>query len=382
MTLTRWLRRDRLRQKSLSKSRTIPLRMRKRSRIAAAYRKLDGQIDLRLKAPSSEILAKKRQGVKRYGDVNCSICKGVNDISQMEKSMTRLSVAYAQHMLPSPPIASKQCVLTIAGSDSSGGSGIQADLKTFAALGLHGLSAITAITAQNSREISTVELVPAALLRDQIETLRREFSISAVKIGMLGNAANIRIVATWLRANPALPVVLDPVLISTSGKRLLPIRALDVLREELTPLCTLLTPNIPEALQLLNMPKSADVDGRNIARALVQLSGRAVLVKGGHLPLKNKRHPSRVRDFFSDGTKQFTFVHTRQANAARGTGCTLAAAIAAGLAQRRSMLTAIRDAERYLQDCLRQVYLPQTHGYDIHAQPMRHYVLEHFPDPP
>ncbi|HEX6833129.1 MAG TPA: bifunctional hydroxymethylpyrimidine kinase/phosphomethylpyrimidine kinase, partial [Rudaea sp.] len=249
--------------------------------------------------------------------------------------------------------ASRACVLTIAGSDSGGASGLQADLRTFAAFGLHGLSVVTAVTAQNLQSVSAVHALPARQVAAQLQALLDGFDIRAVKIGMLGSAAVVDAVADVLERERSRlrPVVLDPVLVSTSGAPLLTRPARARLRTRLLPLADLLTPNLPEAEALLGI-SLADADAREAAaRALLALGPRAVLLKGGHadgekvydrfVPAKG---PSRV------------FAHTRLPIAARGTGCTLASAIAAGLANGQALPDAVQAAERYLQRSLRRAY--------------------------
>jgi len=236
------------------------------------------------------------------------------------------------------------CVLTIAGSDPGGSAGMQADIKTFAAHGVHGLSVITAITAQNTREVTAVRVLPAQLLLTQLDALHADFRIAAVKIGMLGNAANVRAVAHWLQAQRLHNIVLDPVLVSSSGRALLAARALAALRDELLPLADVLTPNLPEALALLGL-KDANADAIDMARRLRALGAGAVLLKGGHAESARV-----VRDVFVDARGIVTYEHARRAHAARGTGCTLASAVAAGLARGRAARAAVNAAEVYLQN--------------------------------
>ena len=239
-------------------------------------------------------------------------------------------------------------VLTIAGSDSGGGAGIQADLKTFAACGVHGLSAITALTAQDTRGVHGIHAVPVKHLARELETLAGDFRIAAVKIGMLGSAAAIRVVARFLRQLPA-PVVLDPVLISSSGTELLPRGAHRMLREELLPLASLLTPNLPEAALLLGKKHSGDAAAD--ARALCALGAQAVLLKGGHGTAQ-----TIVDTFVQAGAIERFFRHRRLPIVAHGTGCVLSAAIAAGLASGLELYPAVRAAQRHLQRALRGAY--------------------------
>ena len=234
-------------------------------------------------------------------------------------------------------------MLTIAGSDSSGGAGIQADLRTFAAVGVHGLCAVTAITAQNSRQVRSIHCVSAACVRDQIDALFEEFDVAAVKIGMLGSAATIRSVASALEERAQKNVVLDPVLVSSSGTPLLPSAALNVLVERLIPLADVLTPNRPEAAALLGRVLPAE----KAARDLLKFGAASVLLKGGHA------RGSTLVDYFIDSAGSHKFLHHRLPIRARGTGCTLASAIAAYLALGMTRRRAIAAAERFLQNALR-----------------------------
>jgi hydroxymethylpyrimidine/phosphomethylpyrimidine kinase len=240
-------------------------------------------------------------------------------------------------------------VLTIAGSDSGGASGIQADLKTFAAFGVHGLSAIAAVTAQNMDSLMSIHRVPPHELERQLQALFAGFDIAAVKIGMLGSSANVIAVAAALRAARARNVVLDPVLASTSGAALLSARGVRALREQLVPLADVLTPNLPEAQVLLGS-RVRDADAA--ARELRALGARAVLLKGGHA------RGRVVRDVLADARGGGEFLHTRLSVRARGTGCVLSSAIACGLAAGRSARAAVAAAEEFLQTALRASYTP------------------------
>jgi len=238
-------------------------------------------------------------------------------------------------------------VLSIGGSDSAGLAGIQADLKTFAALDIHGLTAVTAVTAQNSRVVVASRVVSPTLLLSQLEALHADFRIAAVKIGMLGNAAIARAVAEWLERVGARNVVLDPVLVASSGRALLNVAGLRMLRERLLPLATIVTPNVPEAAALLGRPAGTIGDLREAAVALRRLGARAVLLKGGHA----HGRADVIRDWYADTRGEREFVHARLPYAARGTGCTLSSAIAAGLARGKPLRTALAEAEAYLQRC-------------------------------
>ena len=248
--------------------------------------------------------------------------------------------------------ATARCALTIAGSDSSGCAGIQADLKTFEAFGIHGLSAITAVTAQNMHEVRAIHRVPVQHVEQQLLAVFAEFPIGAVKIGMLGSAATIVAIATFLREHCRAPIVLDPVLVSSSGKPLLPAKALAVLREQLIPLAEVLTPNVPEAAVLMGRRLSTTSDLRQAASDLLGLGAKSILLKGGH------HAGDPVCDYLVDAAGTRTFRHARMPLAARGTGCVLSAAVAAGLARGRSRMAAVSAAEQYLQSALRDAYRP------------------------
>ena len=243
-------------------------------------------------------------------------------------------------------------VLTIAGSDSGGGAGIQADLRTFAAYGLHGVSAIAALTAQNTRGVSAVHVAPIAFLHAQLDACFDDFRIVAVKIGMLANARVINAVADALEHRRPPSVVLDPVMVASSGATLLDPRALGALRRRLLPLATVVTPNIPEAELLLG---HAIPDGPAAAAALAQLRERgapAVLLKGGHLPGR------QVVDRLGDGAQVHEYVHGRLRVEGHGTGCTLASAIAANLALGLTLPEACADAADYVNGALRGARRP------------------------
>jgi hydroxymethylpyrimidine/phosphomethylpyrimidine kinase len=235
-------------------------------------------------------------------------------------------------------------VLTIAGSDSGGGAGIQADLKAFAAHGVHGLSVLTAVTAQNTRAVAAVHPVPLAMVRAQLEALFDDFDIAAAKTGMLASPALVRLVAAWFRARPNIPLVVDPVMVASSGARLISARAAAALRAHLLPLTRLITPNLPEAEALLGRPLGADPAAA--ARALAALGPRAVLLKGGHAP------GGIVRDWLWDGTRLECFEHPRLDREGHGTGCTLAAAIAARLARGEPLAEAVRGAVDFVHHAL------------------------------
>ena len=252
-------------------------------------------------------------------------------------------------MTPSTPVSA----LTIAGSDSGGGAGIQADLKAFAAHRVHGLSAIAALTAQNTRGVTAVHVPPLGFLRAQIDACFDDFDIHAVKLGMLANAEVIHLVADVLEQRRPAHVVLDPVMVATSGAKLLEDSALQAMRERLVPLATLLTPNTPEAELLLGRRITHAGDAEDAAAALIQLGAGAVLLKGGHL-----HEGSRVIDRYFDGVSSEEFSHARLPVDAHGTGCTLASAIAAQLCRGLSAANACEAAIDYVARGLRGGYLP------------------------
>lgn len=251
-----------------------------------------------------------------------------------------------------PPVA-----LTIAGSDSGGGAGIQADLKTFAAHGVYGLSAVTAVTAQNTLAVTGVQEIEPELVSSQIASVVSDFPVAAAKSGMLSSAATIRAVAKAVEEHE-LRVVVDPVMVAKSGDRLLRPDAVDALREDLLPRAALLTPNLPEASELTGLPIAGEDEMRAAGEKLLGLGARAVLVKGGHLD------GDAVVDLFLDGSRVVLLrshrIHTR---ATHGTGCTLSAAVAANLALGRTLAEAVKRARQYLRTAmLRAAPLGEGHG--------------------
>ncbi len=252
--------------------------------------------------------------------------------------------------------AAVRSALTIAGSDSGGGAGIQADLKTFAAHGVHGLSAITALTAQNTRGVTAVHVPPVDFLRAQIDACFDDFEIGAVKIGMLATAEVIAAVADALEIHGPRYVVLDPVMVATSGAKLLADDALAALRTRLLPLASVLTPNIPEAELLLGRSIANRADAERALADLHALGAQAVLLKGGHLD-----EGTTVIDRFIDDHGNAAFVHDRIAIEGHGTGCSLASAIAANLCLGLPLQAACKGAAQFVADALRGGYQP-GHG--------------------
>jgi hydroxymethylpyrimidine/phosphomethylpyrimidine kinase len=233
--------------------------------------------------------------------------------------------------------------VTIAGSDSGGGAGIQADLKTFAALGVYGASVITALTAQNTRGIAAIHEVPADFVTAQLDAVFSDFNIGAVKIGMLGNAAVIDAVAAGLTRHRAHNIVLDPVLAATSGETLLRAEAIGALCK-LIAMTRLLTPNLPEAATLLDVPPARDETEMCLqAERLLALGTSAVLIKGGHAA----GHESVDLLVDAHGCRRFAEPRLATKNT-HGTGCTLASAVAAGLARGVALSTAVREAKAYV----------------------------------
>ncbi|MBF5041512.1 bifunctional hydroxymethylpyrimidine kinase/phosphomethylpyrimidine kinase [Aggregicoccus sp. 17bor-14] len=237
--------------------------------------------------------------------------------------------------------------LTIAGSDSGGGAGIQADLKTFAAHGVHGLSAIAALTAQNTRGVTAVHVPPVAFLRAQLDALFADFRVGAVKLGMLANAEVIHTVADALEAHADLPLVVDPVMVATSGARLLEPAAHEALRTRLLPRASLVTPNIPEAEWLLGRRIQSAEDADAALEALLALGARAALLKGGHLPGSGP-----MVDRYGDAQVRRELRHERLDLEGHGTGCTLASAVAANLCRGLAMPEACEAAAAYVHGAL------------------------------
>ncbi|HEY7664487.1 MAG TPA: bifunctional hydroxymethylpyrimidine kinase/phosphomethylpyrimidine kinase [Xanthobacteraceae bacterium] len=238
--------------------------------------------------------------------------------------------------------------LTIAGSDSGGGAGIQADLKTFSALGVYGASVITALTAQNTQGVSAIHDVPADFIAAQIDAVFSDLAVSAVKIGMVSRRAAIETIAAGLERWRPRAVVLDPVMIATSGDRLLAPDAVDVLKRVLIPHALVITPNLPEAAALLEAPiATGESEMRAQGERLLALGAQAVLVKGGHgsgtESVDLLIEPAACTRLAADR------IATRNTH---GTGCTLSAAIAAGLANGMALAAAVRAAKTYVTDAL------------------------------
>jgi hydroxymethylpyrimidine/phosphomethylpyrimidine kinase len=249
--------------------------------------------------------------------------------------------------IPHSP-SSIPCCLTIAGSDSGGGAGIQADLKTFAALGVHGTSAITALTAQNTRGVVALHLVPAKHLRAELDAVFDDFAIAAVKTGMLGDARIVRCVAHELARRKPQRLVVDPVMIATSGARLLDPNAVRILIEALIPLADVLTPNLPEAETLLGTRIRNTRDAERAGSALRAMGAQSVLLKGGHA------RGSETTDRWFDARGMLELRHPRMPGNYHGTGCTLSAALAAELAKGATPRAAMRSAIAFVQRAMRK----------------------------
>jgi len=239
-------------------------------------------------------------------------------------------------------------VLAIAGVDPSGGAGILADLKAFSALGAYGTGVVAALTAQNTRRVDAVQMVAPSFVAAQIDTLLADVRIDAVKIGMLGSPQVVEAVAGRLAAHGVRRIVLDPVMVAKSGDRLLAAEAVDALRRLLVPMASVLTPNLPEAADLLGEAEAGDVAAmRSMARRLHALGPAIVVLKGGHLP------GNTCTDIVEDGSRRIELASRRIATRnTHGTGCTLSAAIAALLPRHADPFDAIREARAYLAAAL------------------------------
>jgi hydroxymethylpyrimidine/phosphomethylpyrimidine kinase len=251
--------------------------------------------------------------------------------------------------------------VTIAGSDSSGGAGIQADLKTFSALGVYGASVVTALTAQNTQGVTAIHDVPPEFVVAQIDAVFSDLEVKAVKIGMLSRAATIKAVAAGLDRYRAANIVLDPVMIATSGDRLLEPEAVESLRGQLIPRARVLTPNLPEAAALLGAPvASNENDMRAQAERLLALGAQSILIKGGH------GSGAESVDLLVDANGVVRFAAPRVATRnTHGTGCSLSSAIAAGFAKGLALADAVRAAKSYVTAAINaadQLAVGKGHG--------------------
>lgn len=260
-------------------------------------------------------------------------------------------------------------VLTIAGSDSGGGAGIQADLKTFSAHGCFGTSAITAVTVQNTVGVSAVYHIPPEIVVQQIKAVMNDIKPLVVKIGLLPNTETAMGIVATLKLYPDVPIVFDPVMISSSGYKLMEDATADVLKNALFPLVSLITPNLDEARLITGLDIKDIEDMEVAAGCFIELGCNAVLIKGGHLGQDN------LCDVYLDkaGFKQRFESAYIDSNNTHGTGCTLSSAIAAGIALGYDMITAIKKAEIYVHEAI-------AHGKDVKTG-NGHGPLNHFFDP-
>lgn len=247
--------------------------------------------------------------------------------------------------------------MTIAGSDSGGGAGIQADLKTFSALGIYGASALTAITAQNTVAVTAVHELPPEVIAAQIDAVVTDIGVDAVKTGMLSSVAIVETVAQELKRHGVTTLVVDPVMVAKSGDSLLRQEAVAALVARLVPLAAVVTPNIPEAETLTGKRIDTDVDMRRAAEQIVAMGAGSVVVKGGH-----RKGPAT--DLFYDGSRFQEFSAPRfDTLNTHGTGCTFAAAVAAGLAQGKDVIAAVAQAKEYVTEAIRHSFpLGRGHG--------------------
>ncbi len=239
-------------------------------------------------------------------------------------------------------------LLIIAGSDSGGGAGIQADIKTASAFGVYAMTAVTAVTVQNTKRVSGIHFVPPQIVAEQIEATLSDIGADAIKIGMLGSAKIVKAVAGALKKHAKkIPIVLDPVMIATSGDRLLAKKAVAAMVKHLFPLATLVTPNIPEAQALVTMRGTKRNDAETAARKLMELGAQAALIKGGHATR------STIDDVmvWKGGVEVYAFPRIKTKHT-HGTGCTLSTAIACGLAKGESLPLAASRAREYVQHAI------------------------------
>ena len=252
--------------------------------------------------------------------------------------------------------------LTIAGSDSGGGAGIQADLKTFAALGVYGTSALTAVTAQNTLGVTGVLELPPDLVAAQIDAVLSDIGADAVKTGMLANSGIIRAVADKVKERGLTNLVVDPVMVAKGGDRLLQEEAVEALRTLLVPLAAVVTPNLPEASALVGYEVATLEQARRAARDIVGMGAGSAVVKGGHL------EGDAVDVFYSaGGLREFRAVRV-DTSSTHGTGCTFASAVAAGLAQDMAVEDAVARAKEYVTEAIRRAF-PMGGGHG----PLNHF---------
>ena len=243
-----------------------------------------------------------------------------------------------------------QKVLTIAGSDSGGGAGIQADLKTISAIGCYGMSVITALTAQNTKGVTGIHAVPPSFAEEQMEAVFTDIGADAVKIGMLYSAELIKVVARQLKKHNADKIVLDPVMVAQSGDKLLQDDAIEAIKEHLMPLAEIVTPNLPEAKVLLGRELQGTEEMQDAARDLASYNSKNILIKGGHLNDDNSTD-------FLYLTREDRFVVLKgdriKTRNNHGTGCTMSSAIASYLAKGHNIESAVRKAKRFITEAIR-----------------------------
>ncbi len=236
--------------------------------------------------------------------------------------------------------------LTIAGSDSSGGAGIQADIKTMTANGVYGMSAITALTAQNTLGVTGIMEVTPVFLAQQLDAVFSDIFPDAVKTGMVSSSELIRVISEKIKEYKAINIVVDPVMVATSGAKLISDDAIVTLKEYLLPLATVITPNIPEAEVLSGMTIASEEDMEKAAKLIYETFGCAVLCKGGH-----KVNDANDLLYYKEGSKWFNGKRINNSNT-HGTGCTLSSAIASNLAKGESLEEAVKDAKDYISEAL------------------------------
>ena len=251
-------------------------------------------------------------------------------------------------------------VLTIAGSDSGAGAGIQADLKTFAAMGVFGTTAITAITAQNTLGVQDVLALPPELVAAQIDAVVDDIGADVVKTGMLANADIVNVVVAKVRERALSPLVVDPVMVSSSGDRLFEDDAVDAIRERLLPLATIITPNLREAEVLLGRTLTSWEEIRAGVEELVAMGAGAAIIKGGH-PIEGSKGAATDLLFDSEGLREYTTTRI-ESNNTHGTGCTFASAIAAALARGTNLRGSVAMAKAFVTKALQSAY-PVGHGH-------------------
>jgi len=256
------------------------------------------------------------------------------------------------------------CVMTIAGSDSGGGAGIQADLKTFAAFGVYGTSVLTAVTAQNTKEVNSVATIPVDVISSQFDTVISDIRVDVVKTGMLSSSPIVEMVAKKLKSSSIGFIVVDPVMVAASGARLLVDEAVEIMRRELIPLATVVTPNVPEATTLTGIEIETRDEMEEAARIIHGMGAKNVVIKGGHM----KTDDYSV-DLLFDGTKfsgyQAERINTKNIH---GTGCTFASAIASGLSQGYSVNKSVSEAKSYVHKAILDAF-PIGHG----SGPLNHF---------